>query len=121
MKSVFIILIAVLFLSGCLPSEIFCIKPNGEKIVVLYYPGGTTLDDLLIIGGKNYFGKGQYQIDDPVGDVGFKFKSGARIQAECVQQGKNIVGQQECKEYRIYRSSFSQLPENTIIKRPSGV
>lgn len=122
MKKVVAIAIGAVFaLTGCLPSEIVGQKPNGEKVVVMYYPGGTALDDLLIIAGKNYFGKGQYQMDDPVGDVGFRFKSGERFQAECVQQGKNIIGQPECKKYSIYRSSFPLLPEKTIILRPSGI
>jgi hypothetical protein len=90
-------------------------------VVALFYPGGTALDDLLIIAGKNYFGKAQYQMDDPVGDVGFRFKSGERFQAECTQKGLNIIGKPECKKYTIYRSSFPLLPEKTVFLKPSGM
>lgn len=110
---------AVFVLSGCLPSEIVGQKPNGEKVVALFYPGGTALDDLLIITGKNYFGKAQYQMDDPLGDVGFKFKSGEKFQAECTEKGLDIIGQPECKKYTIYRSSFPLLPEKTVFLRSS--
>jgi hypothetical protein len=112
---------AVFLLSGCIPSEITGQKPNGEKVSVLFYPGGTALDDLIIIAGKNYFGKAQYQINDPLGDVGFRLKSGERVQAECAQQGKNIIGQPDCKKYTIYRSSFALLPEKTVMLKPSGM
>lgn len=122
MKKLPIITIGAVFvLSGCLPSEIVGQKPNGEKVVAMFYPGGTALDDLLIIAGKNYFGKAQYQMDDALGDIGFRFKSGERFQAECTQQGKNIIGQPECKKYTIYRSSFPLLPERTVILKPSEV
>lgn len=114
-----VLLIAIL-LAGCIPAEINGLKPNGEKISATFYPGGTALDDLLIIGGKNYFGKAQYQINDPMGDVGFRFKSGERIQAECTQKGKDIVGQPDCKRYTVYRSSFAQFPEKTVINKPGG-
>jgi hypothetical protein len=121
MKSLRTIAICSIFiLSGCLPAEIVGQKPNGEKVVALFYPGGTTLDDLLIIGGRNYFGKAQYQIDDPLGDVGFRFKTGERVQAECTQQGKNIIGQPDCKRYTIYRSTFALLPEKTVLLKPAG-
>ncbi len=108
-------------LSGCVPSEVVGQKPNGESVVALFYPGGAALDDLLIIDGKNYFGKAQYQIDDPVGDVGFRLKSGEKFQAECTQQGPNIIGQPECKKYTIFRSTFPLLPVNTVFSKPSGM
>lgn len=113
--------IAIFLLTGCIPSEIISQKPSGEKVVAQFYPGGNALDDLLIIGGKNYFGKAQYQPNDPMGDIGFKFKTGERFQAECTQQGKNIIGQLECKKYTIYRSTFPILSEKTSITRPSGI
>jgi len=112
---------AIFALSGCMPTEIVGQKPNGEKVTAMFYPGGTTLDDLLIIAGKNYFGKAQYQMDDPLADIGFKFKTGERFQAECREQGKNIIGKPECKKYAIYRSSFPLLPEKTVIFKPSGM
>ncbi len=108
-------------LAGCVPAEITGQKPNGEKVSVLFYPGANNLDDLLIIGGKNYFGKAQYQIDDPMADVGFRFKTGERVQAECTQKGKDILGQPQCKKYMVYRSTFALLPEKTVINRPGGV
>lgn len=113
------ILVAIL-LTGCLPAEITAQKPNGEKISAIFYPGGSALDDLLIIGGKNYFGKAQYQINDPMGDVGFRFNSGERIQAECTQKGKDIIGNPDCKRYTVFRSSFPQFPEKTVINKPGG-
>lgn len=108
-------------LTGCIPSEIVGVKPGGGKVVVQYYPGGNTLDDLIIIEGKNYFGKAQYQMDDPMADIGFRLKSGERFQAECIQQGKNIIGDKECKKYSVMRSTFALVPEKTTFLKPSGV
>ncbi|MDU8927011.1 hypothetical protein RXV86_06415 [Alisedimentitalea sp. MJ-SS2] len=84
---------------------------------MLFYPGGNTIDDLLIVDGVNHFGKAQYQIDDPLGDIGFKFSTGERIQAECVREGKNIIGDPECQRYEVYRSSFDPI-DGTQADRP---
>jgi len=73
---------------------------------VTFYPGGDVLDDLIIIDGVNYFGKAQYQIGDPLSDMGFRFNSGKRVRAECLQTGKNILGEDECKLYEVFRSDF---------------
>jgi hypothetical protein len=102
-----------------MPSVISGQTPDGEKIEALFYPGGTSLHDLLIIGGENYFGKAQYQMDDPMGDVGFRFLSGERIQAECTQTGKDILGDPECEMYTVFRSSFQGIPAGTTINKPS--
>lgn len=121
MKKLLSCLIPVCFVvSGCVPSEINALKPNGEKVTAMFYPGGNSLDDLLIINGKNHFGKAQYQIDDPLADVGFRFQTGERFQAECAKRGKDIIGQPECKLYVVFRSNFPLLPEKTQIQRPSG-
>ena len=34
------------------------------------------------IDGKNYFGKAAYQMDDPMGDIGFTFNDGTKIRSE---------------------------------------
>ncbi len=119
MRKFFIVGFLVL-LSGCLPSEVYVQKPNGERLKVLFYPGGTKIDDLLIIEGRNYFGKAEYQINNPTGDVGFKLKSGERVQAECSTVGKNIINEQECKAYLVYRSTFNLLPVGSSFVKPSN-
>ena len=85
---------------------------------MLFYPGGGNLDDLLIYQGQNYFGTAQYQIDDPLGDIGFRLNSGERIQAECNVIGENIIGEGECKRYEVYRSSWETIPEGTVVDTP---
>ena len=85
---------------------------------VLYYPGGNILDDLLIIDGVNYFGKAQYQLTDPLGDIGFRFNDLRRVRAECIQVGKNVIGDDECAVYEVFRSDFSFMPVGMRIPRP---
>lgn len=120
-KFLFALLICVIFNTGCIPTEVIAIKTNGQKVVSMFYPGGSYLDDLLIIEGKNYFGKAQYSINDPLGDIGFRFKSGERFTAECSLTGKDIIGQLVCKKYVIVRSTFIYLPEKTDLLRPLGI
>lgn len=74
---------------------------------------------MVIFDGVNYFGKAQYQVDDPLGDIGFRLSSGERVQAECIEQGKDFIGQTECKTYEVYRSSWSLVPEGALFPRPS--
>ncbi len=119
MKKLLLVAVCVL-LSGCLPSEVYVQKPNGERLKVLFYSGGSKIDDLLIIDGRNYFGKAEYQINNPTGDVGFKLKTGERVQAECSTVGKNIINEQECKAYVIYRSTFNLLPVGSNFYKPSN-
>lgn len=109
--------ILVPLLSGCFPTE-FSIAANDKILNVMFYPGKDILDDLLIIDGVNYFGKAQYQIDDPLGDIGFRFNDGDRVRAECFQTGKDILGDEECKLYEVYRSDFELIPEGIKIPRP---
>ncbi|WP_041527053.1 hypothetical protein [Paracoccus aminophilus] len=111
-------LVAVVMLAGCFPTDLTGVRPDGTKITMMFYPGGSRLDDLTIIEGRNYFGKGQYQMDDPLADVGFRMKDGPRIQAECTLKGKDIMDQPECKEYTVYRSDFALIPEGTRFARP---
>ena len=121
MKKISAVLLLIFLVSihpGCMAAAVDAKLPSGKTLRISFYPGGQTLDDLLIIGGLNYFGKAQYQIDDPLGDIGFRLKGGARVQAECISIGKNIVGDNECKIYKVYRSSFSLIPQGTIIPRP---
>ena len=108
----------LVFLAGCFPSDINGRRPDGNNVKLLFYPGGNRLDDLVIFEGTNYFGKAQYQIDDPLGDIGFRLSSGERVQAECVLVGKDIIGNDECKRYVVYRSSWDVIPEGTIFDRP---
>jgi|GEM_PF-3190150 len=105
-------------LGGCFPAEIKGKTPSGDAIKFLFYTGGSKLDDLIIYNSVNYFGKAQYQIDDPVGDVGFRINTGDRVQAECTIKGVDIIGNIECKLYTVYRSSVSFIPVDTIIYRP---
>lgn len=70
--------------------------------MLMFYFGGSKLDDLVIFVGQNYFGKGQYQIDDFLVDVGFWLEDGMWIQVECILIGKDMMGDLECKEYIVY-------------------
>lgn len=107
-------------LSACLPSE-FQID-NGQKTLdISFYPGGDIIDDLLIIDGVNYFGKAQYQFGDPLGDIGFRFNNGQRVRAECIQVGKDIIGEDECKLYEVFRSDFELIPVGIQIPKPSSI
>ncbi len=110
-------LVAVLALGACLPTE-FKVETEGKTSTLRFYPGGDILDDLLIIDGVNYFGKAQYQIDDPLADIGFRFNNGQRVRAECAQVGKDILGDDACKLYEVYRSDFDLIPEGVRVPRP---
>ncbi|MBC6442178.1 MAG: hypothetical protein GDA53_03470 [Rhodobacteraceae bacterium] len=109
---------AATFVTGCFPADITGRTPSGQEITLLFYPGGDNLDDLVIFDGQNYFGTAQYQIDDPLADIGFRFNSGERIQAECIVSGKDILGMDECRRYEVYRSSWDIIPEGTLFYRP---
>lgn len=117
-KSVFGILFFGMTLSACMPSEVD-IKTADGRVNVKFYPGGEILDDLLIIEGVNYFGKAQYQFDDPLADIGFRFETGERVRAECVKVGEDILGEDECKLYEVFRSDFDLIPEGSTIPKPS--
>jgi hypothetical protein len=110
---------ALLLLAGCFPTEITAKKPDGQTFKALFYPGGSVLKDLVIIEGVNYFGKAQYQIDDPLADIGFRFDSGERVVAECTSEGKDIIGEPECQTYEVYRSDFDLIPEGSTSGRPA--
>ena len=110
---------AVFALSACMPSEIVGSDPNGREIRIAFYPGGNALDDLMIIGGNNYFGQAQYQIDDPLGDIGFRLKNGPRVQAECSATRRNFMGENECTSYTVYRSDFDRIPTGSRFGRPA--
>ena len=104
-------------LSACMPTELEI--DNGKNMLtVKFYPGGDIIDDLLIINGVNYFGKAQYQFDDSLADIGFRFNDGKRVRAECIQVGKDFIGEDECKLYEVFRSDFELLPEQTKIPQP---
>ena len=105
-------------LSGCIPTGFQIIKPDNTTLDVSYYPGGNSLDDLIIVEGINYFGKASYQFDDPLADIGFRFNSGERVRSECISVGKDIIGQDECKLYEVFRSNFALVPEGSQIPRP---
>lgn len=110
----------VFLLSGCFPAEIVLEGAQTKAATIMFYPGGNKMDDLLIVDGANHFGKAQYQIDDPLGDIGFRFNSGERVQAECVKVGENIVGDPECKRYEVYRSNFKAIPVGSSADRPEA-
>jgi hypothetical protein len=117
MKKLFKLAI-LLSLAGCMPSDIEVNKPDGSVLNIKFYPGGNSLDDLIIIDGKNYFGKAAYQFDDPMGDIGFTFLGGKKIRSECISKGKDLIGQEVCKLYEVYRSNFELIPEGTKVPRP---
>ena len=110
---------AIAALSGCFSSEITLELPDNTTKAILFYTGSDNLADLLIVDGQNYFGKAQYQIDDPMGDIGFRLETGERVQAECIKLGKNFIDEDECKLYEVYRSSFDPIPVGTKTERPS--
>ena len=112
------VLPAVVFLSGCLPFEAQIHTEVGTHNI-MFYPGGSTLDDLMIINGINYFGAAQYQIDDPIGDIGFRFNDNGRVRAECISVGRDFIGQPECKLYEIFSSDFELLPAGTKVPKPT--
>ncbi len=53
-----------------------------------------------------------------MGDIGFRLKTGEKVQAECTKIGKNIIDKDECKEYTVYRSSFDLIPEGSVFSKP---
>jgi hypothetical protein len=111
------ILILIATLTGCMPSEINITNPDGKKFLVSFYPGGTELDDLIIINGKNYFGKAQYQMNDKMGDIGFRTKEGLKVLAECKDIGKDILGESECKTYIVFRSNIDAIKQGATITK----
>lgn len=111
--------VIVAALSGCYSSEIYLELPDSKIKPVQFYTGSDNLPDLLIVDGVNYFGKAQYQIDDPMGDIGFRLETGERVQAECIKLGKNFIDEDECKLYEVYRSSFDPIPVGTRAEPPS--
>jgi hypothetical protein len=111
-------LMVMFMLTGCMPAEVEVMTPQG-KLKIMFYPGGGVLQDLIIIEGKNHFGTAQYQMDDALADIGFRFTDGSRVQAECSMSGKDIIGQPECKVYTVYRSSFSLVPTGSVIPKPT--
>jgi hypothetical protein len=110
---------ALMCLSGCMAADVYGTTPAGSRVQIRFYPGAPTLDDLMIIGGVNYFGTAQYDYDDPIGDIGFRLLSGERVQAECAQVGRDTIGQQECRIYSVYRSTFNLIPVGTTFAAPS--
>lgn len=118
MKPLLPILLSGLLLAGCMPAELIGTAPGGAEIRISFYPGGSVLDDLLIIDGVNHFGTAQFQMDDPVGDIGFRTLDGSRVQAECVSVRKDFMGQDECARYEVYRSTFAPVPNGSTFNRP---
>lgn len=116
-----LLLAMCLTIAACSPAKIQGSLPSGGTIEMAFYPGGNQLDDLVIIDKTNYFGKAQYQMNDPLGDIGFRFTSGDRVQAECTTVGKNIIGKPECQQYTVYRSTFALIPEGTTFLRPKTI
>lgn len=108
----------LILVGGCFPADLSGRTPAGDELRFLFYPGGEALDDLVIFEESNYFGKAQYQIDDPLADVGFRLNTGERVQAECVVIGEDILGDDECRRYEVYRSSWDKIPEGTHFDSP---
>jgi len=103
--------------AGCFSTDITGRTPSGQEVTMLFYHGDDNIDDLVIFEGRNYFGTAQYQISDPLGDIGFRLNSGERAQAECIVIGKDIYGQDECRRYEVYRSSWDAIPEGSLFDR----
>lgn len=122
-RTVLVALAAGFGLAGCQSAKLTAYTSSGETKIVTFYSGNRSADvpDLLIIDGKNYFGKSAYQMDDPFGDIGFRLEDGRRVQAECAEVGKNSIDKPECKSYRVYRSDFDLIPVDTIVPRPAGI
>ena len=51
MKKIILVL-SLIILSACMPLEVLLNKPDGSSLKVKFYPGGSILDDLIIINGK---------------------------------------------------------------------
>ncbi|WP_122075593.1 hypothetical protein [Pseudophaeobacter sp. EL27] len=109
---------ALLVMQACIPTSVKLTNADGHDMLVMYYPGGTSLLDLVMINGTYYFGKAQYQLDDPLADIGFRFESGERVRAECIRVGQDIIGQDRCTLYKVFRSDFRLFPEGTLIPSP---
>lgn len=105
-------------LAACHPAKVTLQNAATKDPEILFYSGSSTLDDLLIVDGVLHFGKAQYQVDDPLGDIGFRFNSGERIQSECIEQGETFLGDPKCLRYEVYRSSFDAIPIGTQAQRP---
>ena len=118
MKKIMLLVILFGILNACMPVEIQVVKQDGKQLTIAFYPGGNSLDDLIIINWVNYFGKAMYQFDDPLGDIGFRFNDGKKVRSECISEGNDILGQVECKMYEVYRSNFDLIPEGTKVPRP---
>lgn len=69
---------------ACIPTSVKLTNADGHDMLVMYNPGGTSLPDLVMINGTYYFGKAQYQLDDPLADI----------------------GQDRCALYEVFRSDF---------------
>lgn len=118
-----LILCALPLIAGCMSAKLKVTRPDGKTLPVTFYTGNqlTGVDDLLVIEGKNYYGTVGYQMNDPLGDLSFRFEDGKKVQGECVEPGKNLIDQPECKLYKVYRSNFDLIPEGSTIPRPDGI
>ncbi|WP_375698411.1 hypothetical protein [Pseudophaeobacter sp. TrK17] len=67
---------ALLITQACIPTSVKLTNADGHDMLVMYYPGGTSLPDLVMINGTYYFGKAQYQLDDPLADCQGRRKIG---------------------------------------------
>lgn len=108
----------LMFTQACIPSYTELTNANGQELVVLFYPGGEVIPDLLIINGVNHFGSAQYTFGDPLADIGFRFQTGEKVNAECVSARKDILGEDECAVFQVYRSDFDAFPVGTNIPNP---
>lgn len=110
---------ALLMTQACIPTQIYVEAPGKKLLSIQFYPGGETLPDLLVINGENYYGKAQYQWDDPLADIGFRFVDGRRVRAECLRSAKDILGMEQCALYEVYRSDFDLIPEGIQAPNPT--
>lgn len=77
------------------------------------------MPDLLIINGESYYGKAQYQWDEPLADIGFRFVDDRRIRAECLRSAKDVLGMEKCALYEVFRSDFEFIPAGIQVPNPT--
>lgn len=108
-------------LAGCVSMEIEVNLPEGRTQAARFYFGDGHVDDLLILGGRNHYGRLRYPINQPTGDLRFEFLSGASIRARCVEFGWDTFGQPICNGFEVTQSNFQPIPVGSRASRPKGV
>jgi hypothetical protein len=115
-------LVALVLLGGCVNALIKGVRPDGSKLSIMFYPGGGPLKDLMILDGRNYFGKAYVSTSDPLADIRFRLENGQRLRAVCryyrMVKGERDKMVKKCSRYEITRSSFPPIPRGTVFSEP---